>query len=147
MRALSEHVEVERKREILPHPLAKRIKLVAVLFGPHQPLDVLGLSAMALWWCDQVAGACVGRGRAVVTADQMEAQIDASCDTGGREKVAVVDEEAVRQHLDLGEAALQLVGPSPMRRRATSVEDASRGEGESSRADRYEADAVRVCRA
>src|SRR5439155_25412375 len=144
VRALSEHVEVERKREIFPHPLAKRIKLVAVLFGPHQPIDVLGLSAMALWWCDQVAGACVGRGRAVVTADQMEAQIDASCDTGGREEVAVVDEEAVRQHLDLGEAALQLVGPSPMRRRATSVEDAGQGEGESARANRHQADAFRV---
>src|SRR5207248_10509983 len=104
-------------------------------------------SAMPLWCCDQVSAACIGRCRAVVTSDQMEAQIDASCDTGRRQKVAVVDEEAVRQHLNLGEAALQLVGPSPMRRRATSVEDASQGEGERSRADRYEADAFRVCRA
>ena len=145
--ALSEQVEVERKREILSHPLAKRIKLVTVVFGSRQPLDVLGLSAVALWWGDQVAGAGGGRGRAVVTADQMEAQIDASCDTGGREKVAVVDEEAVRQHVNLGEAALQFVGPSPMRRGATSVEDASQGEGESPGADRYEADAFRVRRA
>jgi hypothetical protein len=83
------------------------------------------LSAKALWWCDQVAGGCVGRGRAVVTADQMEAQVDAGCDTGGREKVAVIDEEAGRQHLNFGEAALQLVGLSPMRRRACAVRSAS----------------------
>ena len=34
-----------------------------------------------------------------------------------------------------------------MRRRATSVEDAGQGEGESARANRHQADAFRVCRA
>ena len=63
-----------------------------------------------------------------------------------REDVAVVDEEAVGQHVDLGVAVLELSGPPPVGGGGTVVEDTSRGERKSGGADRYQSGAPGVCR-
>jgi hypothetical protein len=71
----------------------------------------------------------------------MEAQVDTSGYASRREDVAVVDEEAVGQHVDLGVAVLELSGPPPVGGGGTVVEDTSRGEGKSGGADRYQSGA------
>jgi len=76
----------------------------------------------------------------------MEAQVDTSGYASRREDVAVVDEEAVGQHVDLGVAVLELSGPPPVGGGGTVVEDTSRGEGKSGGADRYQSGAPGVCR-
>ncbi len=88
----------------------------------------------------------VGSGCAVVTPDDVETQIDPGRDAGGREDIAVVDEQAVRNDIHAGVAALQIVGPSPVRRGGAPVEDSGGGKSEGSCADRYEAGAARMRR-
>ena len=58
--------------------------------------DELRLPSLSLWWSDERACPVVGRGGAVVAPDDVEAQVDPGRDPGGREDVAVVDEQAVR---------------------------------------------------
>ena len=88
----------------------------------------------------------VGSGCAVVTPDDVETQIDPGRDPGGREDIAVIDEQAVRNDIHVGVAALQIVGQSPVRRGGAPVEDSGGGKREGSRADRYEAGAARMRR-
>jgi hypothetical protein len=100
-----ERVEVERKGKVLQHPVAKRPELIAGDLGA-QPFDELRLSSLTLWRRDEDPCCGVGRGGAVVASDEVEAQIDAGRHAGGREDVAVVDEQTVGQHLDQGVATL-----------------------------------------
>ena len=69
----------------------------------------------------------------------MQAQVNPCGHARGRENVAVVDEEAVRQHVDLRMAALQLISQPPVGCGASSVEQPSCGERERAGADRHEA--------
>ena len=71
-----------------------------------QPFDELRLSSLTLWRRDEDPCRRVGRGGAVVASDEVEAQINAGRHAGGREDVAVVDEQTVGQHLDQGVATL-----------------------------------------
>ena len=142
MGAAGEGVEVMRKREVFEHPVEKWTEFVAACIGP-QLFDELRLAALSPWWSYECASPGVGGCRAVVAADQMEAQVDPGCDAGGCEDVAVVDEEAVWQHGDFGVAALQLVGRSPVSGGGTSVEKPRSGEGEGSGADGDESGATR----
>ena len=105
MRALCERLELERKGKVVQHPVAKRPELIAGGLGA-QPFDELRLSSLTLWRRDEDPCRRVGRGGAVVASDEVEAQIDAGRHAGGREDVAVVDEQTVGQHLDQGVATL-----------------------------------------
>src|SRR6478672_11638869 len=107
------------KCEVLEHPVAKWAQLVAARFRA-QPFDELCLPSLPLWRSDECTCPGVGGRGAVVTSDEMQAQVDPGRDAGGGQNVAVVDEQAVGQHLDLGVAALQLIGPSPVGCRGTS---------------------------
>ena len=108
--------------------------------------DELRLPSLSLWRSDERACPAVGGGCAVVTPDDVETQIDPGGDPGGREDIAVIDEQAVRNDIHAGVAALQIVGPSPVRRGGAPVEDSGGGKSEGSRADRYEAGAARMRR-
>ena len=108
--------------------------------------DELRLPSLSLWRSDERACPAVGGGCAVVTPDDVETQIDPGGDPGGREDIAVIDEQAVRNDIHAGVAALQIVGPSPVRRGGAPVEDSGGGKSEGSRADRYEAGAPRMRR-
>ena len=94
----------------------------------HEPLDELRLRSLTLWRSHEAAGPCVGSCGAEVAPDEMEAQVDTSGYASRREDVAVVDEEAVGQHVDLGVAVLELSGPPPVGGGGMVVEDTSRGE-------------------
>src|SRR6266540_411792 len=141
-----ERAEVERKCKVLEHPIAKGAELVAARVW-HEPFDELRLPSLTLWRSHEAAGSCVGSCGAEVAPDEVEAQIDTRGHTSRREDVAVVDEEAVGQHVDPGVAVLELSAPPPVRRGGTVVEDASRGEGKGGGADRYQSGASGVCRA
>ena len=77
----------------------------------------------------------------------MEAQVDTSGYASRREDVAVVDEEAVGQYVDLGVAVLELSGPPPVGGGGTVVEDASRGERAKAAVQIDTSRAPRVCAA
>src|SRR6266581_8080341 len=140
-----ESAEVERKCKVLEHPVAKGAELVAARVW-HEPFDELRLPSLTLWRSHEATGPCVGCCGAEVAPDQVEAQVDTSGYASRREDVAVVDEEAVGQHVDLGVAVLELSGPPPVGGGGTVVEDTSRGEGESAGADRYQSGAPSMCR-
>src|SRR5437899_12156226 len=140
-----ERAEVERNCKVFEHPIAKGAELVAARVW-HEPFDELRLPPLTLWRSHEAAGPCVGSCGAEVTPDEVEAQVDTRGYTSRREDVAVVDEEAVGQHVDLGVAVLELSGPPPVGGGGTVVEDTSRGEGKSGSADRYQSGASGVCR-
>src|SRR6476620_7790867 len=140
-----EHAEVERTCKVFEHPIAQAAELVAAGVW-HEPFDELRLPSLTLWRSHEAAGSCVGGCGAEVAPDQVEGQVDTRGYASRREDVAVVDEEAVGQHLDLGVAVLELSGPSPVGGGGTVVEDTSRGEGKGGGADRYQSDAPGVCR-
>src|SRR6478735_11533517 len=96
------------KCEVLQHPVAKWAQLFAARFRA-QPFDELCLPSLPLWRSDECT--CPGGGgrSAVVAPDEVEAQVDPCRDSGRGHGVAVVNEQAVRQHLDLRVASLQLI--------------------------------------
>ena len=136
MRLLGKCVEVKRKRKVFQHPVPKRCELVATRVG-SQPLDVLSLTPLTLRRSDEPTSPCVRSRRAVVAANEMEAQVDARRHARRRKDVAVVDEQAVGQHVDAGIATLQFRGQAPMGCRRTPVEEPGGSEGERPGADRY----------
>jgi hypothetical protein len=103
-----------RECEVFQHPVAKWAELVAGRLR-DQPFDELRLPSLSLWRSYERTGPGVGGCSAVVAPDQMKAQVDPRRYAGRCQDVAVVNKQAVRQHLDLGVAALQLIGPSPSR--------------------------------
>ena len=68
--------------------------------GPQRGLDVLGLPAVAVRRHDHAAGDAVGGGRAVVAADEVQAQVDAGRGPGAGEDAVVLDVEDVGHDLD-----------------------------------------------
>src|SRR2546426_9945496 len=114
------------KCEVLQHPVAKWAQPVAARFRA-QPFDELCLPSLPLWRSHECTCPGVGSRSAVVAPDEVEAQVDPRRDAGRGQDVAVVNEQAVWQHLDLGGAAVQLISPSPVRCRGTSVEKSGRG--------------------
>src|SRR6476646_3280209 len=144
MGAASEGVEVVRKREGFEHPVAKWSQFVAACLGPKL-FDELRLAALSPRWGYECTCSGVGGCGAVVAADQMKAQVDPRCDAGRCQDVAVVDEQAVGQHGDVGVAALQLMGPSPVGCCGTSVKEPRGGQGEGSGADGDDSGATCVC--
>jgi hypothetical protein len=93
--APSEGVKVMRTCEVFEHPVAKWTEFVAACLGP-QLFDVLSLASLSPRWSYERTCPGVGGCRAMVAADQMEAQVDPRCDAGRCEDVTVVDEQAVR---------------------------------------------------
>ena len=140
-----ERAEVEREGEVFEHPIAKGAELVAARVR-HEPLDELRLPSLTLWRSHEAAGPCVGGRGAEVAPDEVEGQVDTSGHASRGEDVAVVDEEAIGQHIDLGVAVLELTGPSPVGGSGTVVKDTSRGEGKGGGADRYQSGAPGVRR-
>src|SRR6266704_5738043 len=140
-----ERAKVERKCKVFEHPIAKGAELVAARVW-HEPVDELRLPSSTLWRRHEAAGSCVGSRGAEVAPDEVEGQVDPCGHTSRREDVAVVDEEAVGQHVDPGVAVLELSGPPPVGGGGTVVEDTRRGEGKGGGADRYESGAPGVCR-
>src|SRR6266516_1896252 len=140
-----ERAEVERKCKVFEHPVAKGAELIAARVW-HEPFDELRLPSLTLWRSHEAAGSCVGSCGSEVAPDEVEAQVDTRGYASRGEDVAVVDEEAVGQHVDLGVAVLELRGPPPVGGGGTVVEDTSRGEGKGGGADRYQSGAPGVCR-
>src|SRR5229473_1631742 len=140
-----ERDEVERKCKVFQHPIAKGAELVAARVW-HEPFDELRLPSLTLWRSHEAAGSCVGSCGAEVAPNEVEGQVDSCGHTSRREDVAIVDEEAVGQHVDPGVAALKLRGPPPVGRGRTVVEDTSRGEGKRGGTDRYQSGAPGVRR-
>src|SRR6476661_3668798 len=127
-----------RKWEVLEHPVAKWTQLIAARFGA-QPFDVLCLPSLSLWRSHECTCPGVGGRSAVVAPDQMKAQVDPRRHAGRCQDVAVVNKQSVRQDVDLGVAALQLIGPLPVGCRGTSVEESGGGQSKRSSADRDDA--------
>src|SRR3989442_11939591 len=140
-----ERAEVERKRKVFEHPIAKGAELLAVRVW-HQPFDELRLPSLTLWRSHEAAGPCVGGCRAEVAPDEVEAQVDTRGDASRREDVVVVDEEAVGQDVDLWGSALELTGPPPMGGGGTLVEHTSPGQRKNRGADPYQSGAPGGCR-
>ena len=90
----------------------------------------LGLAAGALDEDDEPAGDIERDPRAEVLLDEREREVHARGDARRRAQRAVDDEDRVALDRDRGVAALQLVAPAPVRRRAAPVEQARRGEDE-----------------
>jgi len=111
----------------------------------HEPFYELRLSSLTLWRSHEAAGSCVGGCGAKVAPDEVEGQVDPCGHASRREHIAVVDEEAVGQHVDPGVPALELGGPPPVGGGGTVVEDTSGGEGKRGGADRYQSGAPGVC--
>src|SRR2546425_11259069 len=107
-----ERAEVERKCKVFEHPIAKGAELVAARVW-HEPFDELRLPSLTLWRSHEAAGSCGGSCGAEVAPTEMEAQVDTSGYTSRREDVAIVDEEAVGEHVDPGGGALGPGGPTP----------------------------------
>ena len=106
---------------------------MAVL-GGHRCGDELGLAAGPVRRHDQAAGDHVGDRRAVVAADQMQAQVHRGGLARRREHAAVVDVEHVRVDRHPGIARGQFLGVGPVRGRAPPVQQAGGGEHERARA-------------
>src|SRR3989442_6690711 len=124
-----ERAEVERKRKVFEHPIAKGAELLAVRVW-HQPFDELRLPSLTLWRSHEAAGPCVGGCGAEVAPDEVEAQVDTRGYASRREDVVVVDEEAAGADVDLWGAAVELTCPPPIGGRRTLVQDNSRRQRE-----------------
>ncbi len=96
--------------------------------------DELGLAAVSVWWDDQAAGDLVGVGRAVVEADQVQAQVHGGGLARGGEDVAVVDVEDVRIDGGGRVAPGQFPGVGPVGGGAPAVEQSGRSQDEGARA-------------
>jgi len=72
----------------------------------------------------------------VVVGDQREGQVDAGGHAGGGPDVAVLDEDGVGIHRDLGEVGLQLTAIGPVSGRATTLEQACGREQKGAGTDR-----------
>jgi putative intracellular protease/amidase len=108
----------------------------------HGEVDELGLAAVAVGRDHRAPRERGGHLCAVVTADDVEAEVKARRDARAGQHVAFVDEEDVRIHLDRGELGSEGVGVGPVGRRAAPVEQPGVGEGEGAGADRHHAGAV-----
>src|SRR5256886_5482547 len=139
-----ERAEVERKCKVFEHPVAKGAELIAARVW-HEPFDELRLPSLTLWRSHEAAGACVGGRGAEVAPDKVEAQVDTRGYASRCEDVAVVDEKAVGQDVDLGVAALELTGPPPVGGGGAAVEHTSPGERKNSGADRNQSGAPGGC--
>src|SRR2546428_3920261 len=115
VRPRRERAEVERKWKVFEHPIAKGSELVAARVW-HEPFDELRLPSLTLWRSHETASSCVGSCGAEVAPNEVEGQVDPCGHTSRCEDVAVVDEEAVGQHVDPGGAGLELSGPPPVGR-------------------------------
>ncbi|EXU67334.1 hypothetical protein Z951_15795 [Streptomyces sp. PRh5] len=62
----------------------------------YGPFDVLALATGTVWRRDRESSRGVGGGRAVVTADDVRAQVDPRGGAGRGENPAVVDVENIR---------------------------------------------------
>src|SRR2546426_10318239 len=134
VRPRRERAEVEGKCKVLEHPIAKGAELVAARVW-HEPFDELRLPSLTLWRSHETAGSWVGSCGAEVAPNEVEGQVDPCGHTSRREDVAVVDEEAVRQHAEPGGAGLQLSGPPPVGRGGTGGGEATPGGGNNGGAD------------
>ena len=143
VRVAGEHVDRERRVEALEGPCARRGE-AAVVARRNGPVDVLRLPAVAVRRDDVPARDRGRRVGAAVPADDVQAEVEAGGQPGGREDVAVVDVEDVGVDLDRRELPRELVGEGPVRRRAPAVEQAGVGEDERARADRHHARAPGV---
>src|SRR3989475_10026108 len=115
VRPRRERAEVERKWKVFEHPIAKGSELVAARVW-HEPFDELRLPSLTLWRSHETASSCVGSCGAEVAPNEVEGQVDPCGHTSRCDDVAVVDEEAVGQHVDPGVAVLELSGPPPVGR-------------------------------
>ncbi len=100
--------------------------------------DELLLAAVPVRREHQPPGDIVRDGRAVVLADDVQAEIEAGGAAGRGEHRAFVHIEDIGVHTDIGIAPGQGFGVAPMSRRALPVEHAGGGEHEHARADRHQ---------
>ena len=104
-----------------------------VVAGGHRGGDELGLAAGPVRRHDEAAGDGVGDRRAVVEADQVQAQVQRGGLARGGEHAAVVDVEHVRVDLHPGMAGGQRGGVRPVRGRAPAVQQPGGGQHERAR--------------
>jgi hypothetical protein len=86
--------------------------------------DELLLSAVAEGGEDQPAADEVGDLRPVVEADDVQCQVQRRRTAGGRQDVAVIDEQDVRMKVHLRVTAPEVVGQLPVHRRRAPVKQA-----------------------
>jgi hypothetical protein len=102
----------------------------------HRRVDVLGLAALAVRGDHHAPGDDVRHFGAVVEADQVEAEIDASRRPGRRVDPVAADVEDRRVQLHAREPRAEDVGVHPVRRGSASVEQAGLGQRERAGAER-----------
>ena len=102
------------------------------------PVDELRLPALAPRRNDAVPGHRVGHLRAVVGANDVQAQVDSRGQPRRGEHVAVVDEQHLLVDPHRGVQPPQRVGELPVGGRGPPVEQACRGEDERAGADRHQ---------
>jgi hypothetical protein len=96
--------------------------------------DELSLAAVAVGWDDQASGDLVGVGRAVVEADQVQAQVHGGGLARGGEDIAVVDVQDVRVDGGRRVASGQFPRVGPVCGGAPAVEQSCRAQDEGTRA-------------
>ncbi len=104
----------------------------------HTARHVLCLAATAVGGRDQAPGRVVGRGHPEVTAENVQAQVDARGGAGRRQHTALVDEQNVLVDLDQRMFRRECPRVVPVRRGTFAVEQARGGEREGTRRDRGE---------
>jgi hypothetical protein len=103
----------------------------------------LRLTTTALEGCYRKPGRFRGHRRAMVLADQMQAQVHAGRSPGRGQKVAVIDIEHIGFNLYPGIPSRELRRKLPMSRRAPSVKETGRREHEGTAANRSDTASAR----
>ncbi len=104
------------------HPGDSLGKAIGFVEVGKRPVDVLGLSSLALRGDDQLASKLSRHFAPIVLTDDMEAQIDAGRTSSSGEDVSLVDEENAGIHRQVRIAACQFVALGPVGGHSPSVE-------------------------
>ena len=104
----------------------------------HLPIDELRLTALTPRRHHAVPGNGVGHLRAVVTSNDVQAQVDSGRESRRSQYVAVIDEQHVLVDQHLGVQPAHGVGELPVRGRGSSVEQPGGCEHERTGADRHQ---------
>ena len=106
---------------------------------------VLRLAAAAVGGADESSCDVVRECDAVVSPDEVQAEVDTACRAGAGEDLTGVDEEHVLVHVDLRVALVEDVRVVPVRGGAVVIEQPCGGEGECAGGDGCDPGAAVVC--
>ena len=122
------------------YPCKSRAKRLALIWCREQwRLNVLRLTAIAMWRNNHAPGYCSRNLGTIVLAHHVKGEINRGSRSGRGQYLAIIDIESMRIDLYPGIALCQFCCPRPMCRDATTIQQSRGSKEKRSRTERYDA--------